>query len=183
MSSIKIVEQPGEFPYVVFGGGYQCMSLSVVEAVKATEIEVEGIAGVLPHVYCTRTYPQGRFCCGKCGEWKALDMFNNAWAIRSSYYDSALACDKLVCEDCADSDEFSEGCQFEVLAQEDFYWVMRIEAKDARAKSLVRKWQEYAKLRKERREFVLKSALVFKDVFENRPESWQQAWSAFMAHA
>jgi hypothetical protein len=60
---------------------------------------------------------------------------------------------------------------------------MRYDAKKARSGGLVRKWRDNARLRKERREFALKSALVFKDVFENRPESWQQAWSAFMVHA
>jgi hypothetical protein len=173
----------GMLPCVVFGGGYKCFAPSVVEAVRATELEIEGIAGVSRHDYYTRVYPRGRFCCGECGEWKAMDVTNKAWAIRSSQGGCPLVCEKLVCEECSDSDAFAEGCRFAVLAQEDFYTIMRYDAKKARSGGLVRKWRDNARLRKERREFALKSALVFKDVFENRPESWQQAWSAFMVHA
>jgi hypothetical protein len=183
MSSFQIVEEPGMFPYVVFAGGYQCTAPSVVEAIKATEIEIEGIAGVLRHQYCTRVQPLGRFCCGACGEWKVLDVNSRAWAIRSSQGACPLVCPRLVCEDCSESEAFEEGCRFAVLAHEDFYVSMRHDAKKARARALVRKWQENARLRKERREFALKSALVFKEMFVNRFENWQPAWSAFMVHA
>jgi hypothetical protein len=183
MSSVQIVDKQGMFPYVVFGGGYKCLTPSVVEAVRATEIEIEGIAGVLGHEYCTRIYPRGRFCCGECGEWKVLDVNNRAWAIRSSQGSCPLVCPRLVCEECSDSEAFEEGCRFAILGHEDFYMTMRSDAKKACSRALVRKWQENARLRKERREFALKTALVFRGMFECRPESWQQAWSAFMAHA
>ena len=183
MSSFQIVNKLGEFPFVVFGGSYRCCVPSVAEATKATEIVIDGIAGVTRHMFCTRVYPQGRFCCGQCGESKVLDVDSRAWAIRSSDGGCPLVCPKLVCEDCVESEAFSEGCRFAVLAHEDFYVTMRSDAKRARARSLVSRWQGNAKLRKERREFALKSALVFKGMFESRPEGWQDAWGAFIMHA
>ena len=182
MSSVQIVNDV-QFPYVVFGGGYKCSVPSVVEAAAATEIEIDGIAGVAKQQYCTRVYPHGRFCCGECGEWKVLDMDNKAWAVRSSYGGCALVRPQLLCEDCSDGEAFSEGCRFAVLAQEDLFVIMRHEAKKAQAKSFGNKWQGNAKLRKERREFAFKSALVFREMFEGRPEAWQDAWGAFMVHA
>jgi hypothetical protein len=182
MSSFQIVDEPGKFPFVMFAGGYRCCAPSIVEAMEATEIEIDGIAGVVGHQYCTRVYPQGRFCCGECGEWKELNVNSRAWAIRSSYGGCALVRPKLVCEDCSDSEAFSEGCRFATLAHEDFYVSMRGDARRARARSLVSRWQGNAKLRKERREFALKSAFVFREMFESRPEGWQDAWGAFIVH-
>lgn len=182
MSSFQIVDKPGEFPYVVFGGGYRCYSPSVVEAMAATEIQIDGIAGVVGHRWCTKTYPRGRFCCGKCGEWKVLDVENWAWAVRSSYGGCPLVFPKLMCGDCSDDETFEEGTRFAVLACEDLYVNMRYNAKKALAKFLVSRWRGNAKLRKEKREFALNSALVFREMFENRPEGWQAAWGAFIAH-
>lgn len=183
MSSFKIVNEVGQFPYVMFGGSYKCSVPSVVEAMSATEVEIEGIAGVTRRQYGTRIYPRGRFCCGKCGEWKQLDDTNWAWAVRSAYGTCPLVCEKLVCENCvAQDDAFTVGCRFATLVHEDFYWSMRADAKRTRERFLVKKWQEVVRRRKERREFALKSALVFKETFDNRLEGWQQVWSAFMAH-
>lgn len=182
MSSFQIVDKPGEFAYVMFGGGYRCFAPSVVEAMEATEIEIDGIAGVRGHQYCTRVYPQGRFCCGKCGEWKVLDVDNWAWAIRSSYGGCDLVFPKLVCEDCSELEAFSEGCRFAVLACEEFYVSMRHNANKAFARSFAGRWRKNAHLRKEKREFALNSALVFRQAFANRPEGWQGAWGAFMVH-
>ena len=183
MSSFKIVSEAGQFPYVVFGGGYKCSAPSVAEAMEATEVEIEGIAGVARHQYCTRIYPRGRFCCGKCDEWKEMNLISGAWAVRSSYGGCDLVCEKLVCEDCVEDEAFAEGCRFAVLAHEDFYVTMRSNAKRARGRFLVKKWQEAARRRKERREFAFKSAVVFKEMFNNRLEGWQQVWSEFMVHA
>jgi hypothetical protein len=183
MSSVQIIDEFGVFPFVVFGGGYRCDVPSVVDAVKATEIEIEGIAGVSRHEHYVRIYPRGRFCCGECGEWKVLDVSSRAWAIRSTEGTCPLVCPKLVCEECSDSEAFSEDCRFAIFAHEDMYLILRDDAKKAWSRALVRKWRENARLRKERREFALNTALVFRKVFECRPEGWQQAWSAFMAHA
>lgn len=89
---------------------------------------------------------------------------------------------KLMCGDCSDDETFEEGTRFAVLACEDLYVNMRYNAKKALAKFLVSRWRGNAKLRKEKREFALNSALVFREMFENRPEGWQAAWGAFIAH-
>ena len=182
MSSFQIVDKQGMYPYVMFAGGYKCDVSSVVKACKATELEIYGIAGVTKHMYCTRVYPQGRFCCGKCSEWKVLDMNNWAWAIRSSYGECPLVCPKLVCEDCSESEDFSEGCRFAILSHEDFYVSMRNDAKKVWTRKFAHKWQVNAKRRKQHREFALKSAMVFQSMFEDRHESWQDIWSVFIMH-
>lgn len=182
MSCCQVVEVDGGFPCVKFAGSYQCLVPSVVDAVPATEIVVDGIAGVVRHQYCTRVYPRGRFCCGVCGEWKVLDTESRAWAIRSSQGACPLVVPKLVCEECCELDTFSEGCRFAVLAQEDMYLLMRNDAKRSNGRKLLNKWLKAAKLRKERREFALTSALVFSVQFESRSEGWVQAWHAFMTH-
>lgn len=163
---------------VMFAGGYKCDIPSIVKAFEASEIEIEGIADVVKSLHSTRIYPRGRLCCGKCGEWVELDHTSRAWAIRDSY--GTLVCPKLVCEDCADT---FNGVRYATLAQEDFYVAMRYDAKKAYAKAMAKKWQRNAMLRKERREFALKSALVFKGLFENCPEDWKHTWSVFIQHA
>jgi hypothetical protein len=162
---------------VMFAGGYKCNTPSVVKAFKASDIEIVGIADVVKSLYSTRIYPRGRLCCGKCGEWVELDNTSKAWAIRQPC--GSLVCPKLVCEDCADT---FQGVRYATLAQEDFYVVMRRDAKNADTKAMIKKWQKNAMLRKERREFALKSALVFKGLFENYSEDWKQTWFMFMKH-
>lgn len=180
MSSCKVVETDNGFSCVKFAGGYQCFTPSVITAVEATEIEVEGIAGVTRHQHFTRIYPRGRFCCGECCEWKVLDMESRAWAVRSPS-EGCLIVPKLVCEECSDLDRF-EGCRFAVLAQDDFYMCMRNDAKRLKLKVLFNKWRMAAKLRKERRDLAMKSALVFREQFESRHEGWMQVWHAFITH-
>lgn len=195
MSSFQVVDKSGEFPYVKFAGSYCCEAPSIVEAIKATEIEIEGIAGVTRHQYWVRIYPQGRFCCGQCAEWKVLDVESRAWAVRSAYGGCPLVNPKLVCEDCIEGGAFLGGCRYAVLAHDDFYVSMRNNARKALVKPLVTRWQGNAKLRKERRELAIMSGLVFKRVFfkkdpndtvqteKERPEGWQQVWNVFIVHA
>ncbi len=182
MSSCVVVAESGMFPYVVFGGQYRCLAPSVAEAVQATEIDIDGIAGVGKHQYVTRVYPRGRFCCGECGEWKVLDVINRAWAIRSTDGSCPFVRPSLVCEDCSELDAFSQGCRFAVFAHEDFYRMMREDAKQMHSKMIINKWRLSAKLHKERREFALNSALVFKGSFDERSECWLHAWRTFFAH-
>jgi len=182
MSSYQVIDMPDMFPCIQFAGTYKCFVPSVIDAIQATEIVIDGIAGVTRHQHCTRVYPSGRFCCGECGLWKVLDTESRAWAIRSSEGDCPLVAPKLVCEECSDMDAFSEGCRFAVLAHEDFYVTMRHDFMKVYARMLSNKWRVAAKLRKERREFALKSALIFKTQFESRSEGWIHAWETFMVH-
>lgn len=179
MSSCNVIVESGKAAYVVFAGGYKCMSPSIAEACQATDMVIDGIAGVVRREFGTRVFPNGRFCCGECGEWKAMDINDWAWAVRS-WEDRKLINQKLICEECVDSDAFSEGGHFAVFAHEDMYISMRHDAEMVQERLLVNKWRKFAKHRKERREFALSSALVFKEQFDDRTEGWMQAWQAFM---
>jgi hypothetical protein len=181
MSSGFVIDVPG--CKVLFAGGYQCAVPSVVEAIANTEIEIEGIAGVVAHQYSTRIYPRGRFCCGNCGERKEMDNNNHACAVRSYLGACDLVCNKLVCEDCLQSDDFPEGCRVAALAHEDFYMLMRFKAMKVVPKKYIKRWFQTAKVRKERREFALNSSLVFREVFEGRAEGWNQMWGIFLKRA
>ncbi len=180
MSSCVVIAESGKFPYIVFAGGYKCVSPSVAEACQATDIVIDGIAGVVRREFSTRIFPSGRFCCGECNEWKTLNIDNWAWAVRSWEGDGFLVRPKLICEQCVDTDAFADGCRFAVFVHEDMYISMRHDAEVAQERLFVNKWRKFAKRRKERREFALRSALVFKEQFEDRAESWMQAWMAFM---
>jgi hypothetical protein len=167
---------------VLFAGCYECMTPSVIKAVKGTEMEVEGIAGIVRYEHSIRVFPRGRFCCGECGVWKVMDQYNRAWAVRSCWGSCELMRKSLVCEECAESETFEGLARFAALTHEDYYMEIRTNAEKAYCMALVNKWKKAAKLRKERRELTLKSAWVFRGLFEGRREGWQQAWATFLVH-
>jgi hypothetical protein len=182
MASYRICESEifGD-EFVMFCGNYRCSTPSVVEAIQNTEIIIDEIAGVVGYQFSMMTYPRGRFCCGVCGEWKDLDKDNHAWAIRSGQT-CQLVCDALVCNDCAEHEEF-QGHRFASLAHQDYFEGIRDRATDALVNRMITKWRKAVHVHKERRQFVKMSSLVFKRHLAETSVDWRTVMEAFMVHA
>ena len=181
MASYRICESElmGD-EFVMFCGNYSCATPSVVSAIQNTDIIIEGIAGVTGNQFSMRTYPRGRFCCAECEEWKELDKYNHAWAVRCGQT-CELVYPGLVCEDCT-ADDADQGYRFAIFAHHDYYETVRNKAKDAMIKRMVKKWRLVVHDRKEHRQMVKMASLVFQRNLTNTPVDWRSVMAAFVAH-
>ena len=109
------------------------------------------------------TYPRGHLYCEHCCAWKDVNEFNPAWAVRNGEHSGELIYPSLICEDCSNLEKFQEhNMRLAPLENSQYSFLYRDELRKAWERYIVKHWKAFAKAKKERRDFIVKLALVLK---------------------
>lgn len=161
-----------------FAGRYKIMRPSVIDGLTNSNLIIEGISGVELRndlfMGIIRTLPLGQLQCTHCSQWRIIDKYNRAWAVRDGMGNGHLLIKGLICENCVNLDIITSipGVRFGYVCHEDCSFDIRNTAKEALVKRAIKRWKNTIKVRKERREFARSVCLVGKKIIEDTGHNW-----------